>query len=92
MIRDSLTGCLIEVLKSSSSVSIKVAPDSKPHPSRHACTIVLALRVLAKVRGWKDWTNDVLIGQYLWPLLQQWNKDPESVREATVVCLVRLLG
>lgn len=92
MIRDSLTECLIDVLKNSSSILIKVAPDSKPYPSRHACTIVLALRVLSKVRGWKEWTNDVLIGLHVWPILQQWNKEPESVREATVVCLVRLLG
>ncbi|XP_011409711.1 PREDICTED: microtubule-associated protein 1A-like isoform X2 [Amphimedon queenslandica] len=92
MIRDSLTECLIDMLKNSSSISIKVAPDSKPYPSRHACTIVLALRLLSKVRGWKEWTNDVLIRHYTWPILQQWNKEPESVREATVVCLIRLLG
>lgn len=52
----------------------------------------MALRLLATVRGWKGWTNDVLIRQHLWPLLQVWNKDPDSLREATVVCIVRLLG
>ena len=73
-------------------MSIKLMADSKPCPSRHACTIVLALRVLSAVKGWKEWTNDVLIRDHLWPLLQQWNKKPESLREATIVCIVRLLG
>ena len=38
------------------------------------------------------WTNDTLIRAHLWPLLQQWNAKQDSVREATVVCTVRLIG
>lgn len=82
------------MLKTSQFVAVKVqsVPYMKPCPSKHACTIVMALRVLAAVRGWKGWTNNILIRQHIWPLLQLWNKDPESLREATVVCVVRLLG
>ena len=51
----------------------------------------MALRVLSAVRGW-TWSNDVLIRQHLWPLLQQWNKDSSCLREATIVCILRLIG
>eukprot|EP00731_Ephydatia_muelleri_P028122 Em0019g995a len=42
-------------------------------------------------QGWA-WTNDVLIRGHLWPTLQQWNNKSESIREATVVCIIRLFG
>ena len=66
-------------------------PSLRPQPSKHAYAVVMGLRVLAYSQGWA-WTNDTLIRTQLWPLLQQWNKQPSSVREATIVCILRLVG
>ena len=47
-------------------------------------------------KGW-SWTNDVLIGRHLWPILQQWNggkggEEGGVVKEAVLVCVLRLIG
>ena len=87
----------IEILKLSPYIKIEIPPSNstsaglRPRPSKHAYAIVMALRVLGACQGWA-WTNDTLIRRYLWPLLQQWNKQPGSLREAAVVCIIRLLG
>ena len=49
------------------------------------------LRVIAAVRGW-EWTRTILVGDYIWPLLQLWNKGPDNLREATIVGIIKLLG
>ena len=51
----------------------------------------MSLRVISAAQGW-EWTNDTLIRQFLWPLLQQWNKQTDTVRPQTIVCVIRLLG
>ena len=66
-------------------------PWHRPRPSVLAFHIVYCLRAIAHYQGWV-WTNDTLIRAHLWPLLQQWNANQDAVREATVVCAVRLIG
>lgn len=93
---DNLTRCLIVILQNSEHVFID-APSTqgvwrRPRPSALAFQVVHCLRILSWYRGWV-WTNDTLIRAHLWPLLQQWNgTSRESVREATVVCVIRLIG
>ena len=82
----------METLCSSKHVFVDTpSSTSLPHPSKHAYAVVLALRVLASTQGWA-WTNDTLIQHHLWPLLEQWNKSPSSLREATIICIIRLIG
>ena len=38
------------------------------------------------------WTNDILIKGHLWPMLQLWNNNSDNIGEATVVCIIRLIG
>jgi len=92
----SLVQALVEVLRASQKVYIDSPPPGqipwrRPRPSSLAFHIVHCLRFLTWYQGWV-WTNDVLIRAYLWPLLQQWNSNADSVREATVVCIMRLIG
>jgi len=92
----SLVRALVEVLRASQKVYIDSPPPGqipwrRPRPSSLAFHIVHCLRLLTWYQGWV-WTNDVLIRAYLWPLLQQWNTNVDSVREATVVCIMRLIG
>ena len=63
----------------------------RPRPSVLAFHIVHCLRAIAHYQGWV-WTNDTLIRAHLWPLLQQWNANQDAVREAAIVCTVRLIG
>ena len=66
-------------------------PWHRPRPSVLAFHIVHCMRMISCDQGWV-WTNDTLIRAHLWPLLQQWNAKQDSVREATIVCAVRLIG
>ena len=91
-----LTETLIEVLKTSKSTYIDAVPPDhtpwrRPCPSILAYHVVQSLRLLGFQQGWV-WTNDTLIRAHVWPLLQQWNKDRDSVREAAIACTVRLIG
>ena len=96
-----LASSLMDLLKTSSSVYIDSTPCShipwqRPRPSVAAYRIVSCLNLLGWCRGWA-WTNDFLIGKQLWPVLQAWNgRDKEGgaslVKEAVVVCVLRLIG
>ena len=97
-----LTNCLVQLLQTSNGVYIVCPPQPvamgtvptpwhRPRPSVLAFHIVHCLRAIAFNQGWV-WTNDSLIRAHLWPLLQQWNANRDAVREATIVCTVRLIG
>lgn len=92
---DELTKVIIDLLKTSTHVCIDQQigqfPWRRPQPSVMAFHLVHCLRLLSWHQGWA-WTNDVLIRSHLWPTLQQWNNKSESIREATVVCIIRLIG
>ena len=92
----SLVPALLELLKNSPQVYIDSTPPGqlpwrRPRPSTLAFHLVHCLRALTWYQGWV-WTNDTLIGAHLWPLLQQWNSSADSVREETIVCILRLIG
>ena len=103
-----LTSSLVQLLQTSDSVYIVSSPPPppprapaavatgptpwhRPRPSVLAFHIVHCLRAIAHYQGWV-WTNDTLIRAHLWPLLQEWNSNQDAVREAAVVCAVRLIG
>ena len=100
---DALTKSLIKLLETSDGVYIVSPPPPqpssalgstpwhRPRPSVLAFHIVHCLRMISHFQGWV-WTNDTLIRAHLWPLLQQWNAKQDTVRDATVVCTVRLIG
>ncbi|XP_022243184.1 uncharacterized protein LOC111086068 [Limulus polyphemus] len=57
-----------------------------------------AVELLARREGW-EWTNNVLIRELLWPVLQQWSvrsqcleENKESVNEIKVVFVLKLFG
>ncbi len=93
---NTLVKILLNVLQTSPQVFIDSLPSGmfpwrRPRPSVAAFRVVHCLRMLVWLQGWM-WTNDTLIGAHLWPLLQKWYGKNETVREATVVCAIRLIG
>ncbi|XP_076323637.1 uncharacterized protein LOC143232294 isoform X2 [Tachypleus tridentatus] len=57
-----------------------------------------AVELLARREGW-EWTNNVLIRELLWPVLQQWSvrsqsfeENKESVNDMKVVFVLKLFG
>ena len=91
---EKLATVLLTLLQTSHNIAVEQLPCEgwlRPRPSRVTFYIVHALRLLAWFKGW-TWTSDVLIRAHLWPILQSWNAKRESVKEATVMAVVRLLG
>ena len=91
---DKLAGVLLQLLQTSRKVSVEEQPYqgwSRPRPSTLTFHLVHTLWLLAWFKGWV-WTSDVLIRAHLWPILQAWNAKKDSVAEATVMAVVRLLG
>jgi len=91
---DKLVKVLLHLLQTSRNVSGDLIPCKgwcRPRPSPLTFHLVHSLRLLAWFKGWL-WTSDVLIRTHLWPILQNWNAKKDSVPEATVMAVVRLLG
>ena len=91
---DKLATLLLQLLQTSRNVTVEQHPCQgwcRPKPSRLTFHLVHTLRLLAWFKGWV-WTSDVLIRAHLWPILQTWNSKKDSVPEATVMAVVRLLG
>lgn len=93
---NQLAKIFVGILQTNSQVFIDsvppgVSPWRRPRPSVMAFRVVHCLRMLVWLQGWM-WTNDVLIGAHLWPLLQKWHVSKGEVREATAVCVIRLIG
>ena len=91
---DKLSLVLLQVLQTSRKVTVEqqlCQGWSRPRPSHLTFHLVHALRLLSWFKGWV-WTSDVLIKAHIWPILQAWNSKKDSVAEATVMAVVRLLG
>jgi hypothetical protein len=91
---DKLASVLMQLLQTSRNVTVEQLPCqgwSRPRPSHLTFQLVHSLRLLAWFKGWV-WTSDVLIKAHIWPILQAWNCKKDSVPEATVMAVVRLLG
>ena len=91
---DKLATVLLQLLQTSSKVTVELQPCqgwNRPKPSHLTFQLVHSLRLLAWFKEWV-WTSDVLIRAHIWPILQSWNFKRDSVPEATVMAVVRLLG
>lgn len=91
---DKLATVLLQLLQTSSKVTVELQPCqgwNRPKPSHLTFQLVHSLRLLAWFKEWV-WTSDVLIRAHIWPILQAWNFKRDSVPEATVMAVVRLLG
>jgi len=71
-------------------------PWQRPRPSLVGYQLVYCLNLLATCKRWA-WTNEFLIGKLLWPILEgagsrNVSAEGEEVKEAAVVCVVRLVG
>lgn len=91
---DKLASVLLQLLQTSRRVTVEQEPCQgwfRPRPSHLTFHLVHTLRLLSWFKGWV-WTSDVLIKAHVWPILQAWNSKKDSVPEATVMAVVRLLG
>lgn len=91
---DKLATVLLHLLQTSCNVTVEQQPCqgwNRPKPSRLTFQLVHSLRLLAWFKEWV-WTSDILIRAHIWPILQAWNSKRDSVPEATVMAVVRLLG
>ena len=91
---DKLASVLLQLLQTSRRVTVEQEPCRgwfRPRPSHLTFHLVHTLRLLSWFKGWV-WTSDVLIKAHVWPILQSWNSKSDSVPEATVMAVVRLLG
>lgn len=100
---NQLAESLMKVLQTSTNVYIDSAPTNqtpwqRPRPSVVAYQVVFCLNLLAMCKQW-TWTNDFMVGKFLWPILQEWNggkgkegEEEVETKDAVVVCVLRLIG